>query len=265
MISSVWGYAHGDLDLRIAEVTAEIKENPDSSFLFIKRAKLHFQHETYRKSLRDLRRSQKLRYSSAEQKLLFAKNYFRLGKFEKSMTFIDEILHNDTHHVLAIKLKAKNYFEQGNYHNSAIAYEQVIENTSKSFPANYIDASYAWEAMDTDEGKKGALIILDKGIEEFGDIIILHERLKEFGLNQNDYPLAIEAQLKIVEISPRKERPYLELSSLYQQNNDYQKARDCILLAREQYDKLPLRIKNTPAMKAFSKSLKSMEMDLQIK
>lgn len=264
MLSQVFAFAHGDLDIRIAEVTAEIRENPDSSFLYVKRAKLHFQHETYRKSLRDLRRSKKLRYSSAEQMLLFAKNYNRLGKFEKSMTFIDDVLQNDMHHVLAIKLKAKVLYTQMKFHESALAFEDVINYSSKTFPENYIEASLSWEALNDQEGNTRALLILNKGIEEFGDLIIFYNRLLEFSLAQKDYNSAINAQSKIVDISPRKERPYFELSLLYQQDGNYQKAIECINKAKDHYNKLSPRLKNNPSMKDLIKSINSKRDELRL-
>ena len=78
--SNIAVHAHGDLHERILKVTEEIKKNSDSAFLYFKRGKLFYQHNDFKRSLKDLKRSDKLGYENNEQYFLFAKNYFKLKK-----------------------------------------------------------------------------------------------------------------------------------------------------------------------------------------
>jgi tetratricopeptide (TPR) repeat protein len=252
-------FAHGDLDERILEVTNEIKIAPDSAYLYLKRAKLHYQHETYTKSISDLKRSQKLGLQNIEQQLHFAKAYFRMNDHQKSLNFIDEILKEQPNHVRAIKLRAQNYFSLGDYLRSAISYEEVIDNASKTFPENYIDASIAWEMLNTEEGSKNAKAVMLRGIDDLGKLISLYERLIELDTAQKDYNAAIKTQLQVVDLMPRKERAYFKLCDLYVMNNEMNNAKESLEFAKEHYNKLPLRIKNTSFMKELLANIKIKE------
>ena len=251
--------AHGDLDERILEVTNEIRTAPDSAYLYLKRAKLHYQHETYVKSIKDLEKSQELGLHNIEQQLYFGKANYRLNDYHQSLNFIGQILQERPNHVRAIKLRAQNYFSLGDYKRSAISYEEVIGNASKTFPENYIDASLAWEMMNTEEGSKRATAIIRKGIDDLGELISLYERLIELATAQKDYNSAIKTQLQVIDLLPRKERSYYKLCELYILNDDLKKAVESLKLAKEHYKNLPLRIKNTSFMKDLLENIKSKE------
>lgn len=262
---STVAYSHGDLHQRIEEISNEIIKHPDSAFLFVKRGKLYYQHESFKKSLKDLIKSESLRYRSPEQQLLFAKNYFRLNRFKKSLSIIDTILITDSYNVNVIKLKARIFFKQGHFKKAALMHEKVIEYTSKTFPENYIDASIAWEFLNTKEGLSNAYLIVNKGISDLGEINSLYNRLISLATVKKDYDYAIKMQLKTIELSPRKERGYYNLSKLYFLKNEFSNSKESLILARQHFNKLPLRIKNTSFMKELLEKIKTQETLLKVK
>jgi tetratricopeptide (TPR) repeat protein len=245
-------YAHGDLHQRILEVTQEIESQPDSAFLYFKRGSLLFQHETYSESIDDLIISQSLKYTSRDQLFLFAKNYFQLGDYKKSGTYLKKILKQEPGNVNALKLKANIYSCQGRYVKAALTFEDVIVYSSQTFPKNYIDASIAWESAGDTKSMRRAYHILEKGIEDLGELVTLYVRLEELSLANENFDLAIAAHKNILSISNRKESPYYRLSELYLLDGDYEKAQGSLSLAEFHLDKLPQRIKNT----AFIQDLK---------
>lgn len=257
VVSSV--FAHGDLDERILLTTNEIKKDPDSAFLYFKRGKLFFQHNEYKKSLKDLKKSKSLHFEDGEQTLLFARNYFRLEKYKKTLHYADEILEKDAKNVLAIKIKAQALLKLRKYEKSALAFEDVINFTNKTFPENYIDASESWDELNTDYGNEKAMAIVEKGIGQLGELISLYDRLIELSLKQKNYKRAVDYQLHVLTLFPRKERAYYKLCELYILDENYEKASESLKLAKQHFDKLPLRIQNTSFMKELLEGIQSKE------
>ena len=254
--------AHGDLHKRILLVTKEIKTHPDSSYLYFKRAKLLYQHESYSKSITDLKKSELQGYNSVEQKLLFAMDYFKINDLQKTLYYTDHILSQNGQNVHALKIEAETNFKLRNYYESAVSYEKIIEYATQSFPENYIDASIAWELVNTEEAYYQAIITIQKGIAKQGQLITLYNRLIELAIGHNDYRFAIFQQLEIIKFSPRKETAYYKLNELYLINNERDKALESLKLAELHYNKLPSRTKNTSFMKDLIKKIRSEKTEL---
>lgn len=258
-----YSFAHGDLHERIVEVTKEIKVHPDSVYLYLKRGKLYYQHESYQKSIYDLNTSKRLGYNSVEQKLLFANAYFKLEDYKTSLSYSENILSFDSENVHAHKIKAKTFLKLGEFRKSAEAFEDLINYATQSFPQNYIDASIAWELLDNDEGNKRANSIIEKGIENLGHLISLYNRLIELSVKQKNYDFAIVKQYHVISLSPRKETAYYKLSELYILNGNPKKALENLNLAKEHYNRLPVRLQSTSFMKELIDNIKSKEAQLQ--
>ena len=252
-------FPHGDLEERIHKVTEEIEVSPDSAYLYVKRGKLYFQHEDYKQSIDDLNKSKSLGYQSVEQKILFAKGYNHLNEYKNALSFCEQILCDDPRNVIAIQVKARTYLLQNNFSNAALEFEKVIKYSNQSFPENYIDASYAWESFNNEEGYKNATIIIQKGIENLGHLISLSNRLIELEVKRNHYDSAIETQLDVIKLSPRKETAYFKLSKLYSLKRNKNKALESLIMAKEHFNDLPERLKNTAFMKELIENIKSKE------
>jgi len=252
-------FSHGDLSKRIIEVSNEIKIAPDSAYLYIKRAKLYFQHEEYNRSIKDLDKSKVLGYDSIDQKLLFAKVNFSLKAFEITLSYCEEILTNDPNNVRAIKLKAQTYLEQSEFHKSALAYEEVIKYSIENFPENYIDASNAWELLNNEIGYQRATAIVHEGIDKLGDLMSLYSRLIELAVHEKDYTSAIETQLNVIKLSPRKESAFYKLSELYLLNDNRDQALVNLNLAKQHFYDLPTRLQNTQFMQELIKNIQTKE------
>jgi len=256
-------HAHGDLDERILLVTGEIKKSPDSAFLYFKRANLHYQHNDFKRSLKDLKKSNRLGYENNEQYFLFAKNYFKLKKYNLSLKHVRKILKDQSYNVNALKLIGKINYDKRKFEKAAIAFEKVIAFSEETFPENYIDASKAWYALKNDKGIFRAKTMLFEGIEKLGDNIVLYQKLISIAVDQEDYALAIEYQKRVIDFSPRKERAYLKLAELQILNKNYLEAGLSLKNAKSQYEKLTYRIKNTKFMREFFSELELKEAKLK--
>jgi tetratricopeptide (TPR) repeat protein len=256
-------YAHGDLHRRIIEATKEIKKHPDSAYLYFKRGKLYYQHKVFKRSIKDLKKSNQLGYRTNEKYFLLSKNYIKLKKYNLSLKYARKILVDQPNNVNALKLVGKIYYDKGHFKLSGVAFEKVIAYSKETFPENYLDASMAWYALKNDIGIVRAKFILLEGIEKLGNNIVLFQRLISIAVDQNDFALAIEYQKRVIDFSRRKERAYLKLTEFYIITNNFLEAELSFKKAKNLYDKLPIRIKNTGFMKEFLNELELKEVQLK--
>lgn len=249
-------FSHGDIDKRIVAVSEEIKKHSDSAQLYFKRGKLYYQHEDYKLSIKDINRSIKLGYLDIEQGLLLSKNYFELKNHRKALRFVDDILMQSPNDVVFLKIKAHILFQNQDYTSAAIYYEQVIDNSSKTFPENYIVASKAWYLSGDAIGFNNSISILNKGIDELGQIISLLEAKVERYLVAGFIDESIESQKNIVDMLQRKEHAYFRLGELYIQSNNYEVALNALNDSEKCINILPERIKNTSNIKNLIEDIK---------
>lgn len=252
-------YAHGDIHDRIVKTTIEIKEKPDSAYLYLKRGELYYQHEEFHKSISDLETSQDLGYYSNDQQLLFAEAYAKLDNHSEALNYVGIVLTAKPNSVPAIRLRAKINYNQQKYHASALEYERVIQFAEEPIPENYIETSVAWETLNTDQGDENAKAVIQNGIEKLGNIISLYYRLIELSIHSNDYEMAIKVQNEVIEFSPRKEAAYYKLAELQLCNNNKTDAIESLASAKAHINMLPERIKNTYFMKELIYNVKTKE------
>lgn len=263
VLSSTVLNAHGDLHKRIEEVTEEIHKNPDSANLYFKRGKLYYQHSNYTNSLKDFKSSSKLGLESVEQDFYIAKSNYHLENFSKSIRTIKRMLKEDSGNVGALKLLADIYFKKSKYEKAANLYDRAILNSEATFPEDYIYASKAWYAIDTEYGHKRSQSILIEGIEKLGDIIVLYNELISNYIDMQDLDSAVKFQNKVIKISNRKERAYLELANIQIQQEKFEEAKISIDKAEDSYKKLPHRIRNAKFMREFYSELKTKKIELK--
>ena len=250
--------AHGDLHARIAELSNQIEQNPDSTYLFMKRGILFFQHEEYEKALNDLKECSKRNYEDRLLDLTFSKTYHKLGKYNLALEHLNKLIANDPGYVHAYRMKGLVLFDKGHFEESAAAFVIVTQKAIQRLPSNYLDASLSFEKIGTPAGNKAAIDIVYAGIDDLGEIFTFNQRLVELGLKFNNYDLAINHQTKIIETSNRKEKPYFERAKIYLESGDEEEAERNIQLAREAMKNLPSRIQHTKAMIALSEQIEQL-------
>jgi len=250
---------HGDIHERIVKISKEIKLDSSNAYLYFKRARLYYQHEEYKNSLKDLNKSSKLGISTPEQELLYSKTFLKLKDYNNSIYYAQKVLNKQPRHVRAIKLMAQNYQELSEDEKSAIAYQNVITNSAKRLPENYVDASIAWEKLNNEYGYVNAKKVIRKGIDDLGNLISFYNRLSEIALNQKDYVEAIKIQKEIITLVPRKEFAYFKLAELHQLNNDNVSAHQSLNQSKSCIKKLPQRNQNTSFIKELKESIRKTE------
>lgn len=249
-------YGHGDLQERIVATTQEIKSHPDSTFLYLKRGELLYQHIKYIKAVKDFKTCSRMGYQSPRLNLGFAKAYESLGKLKKAEAALRTILAEDDKDVRALRLLGRILMKMKRYEEAAISYEKVIEYAEQTFTENYMEASIAWENVATPVGTEKAMLAIKTGIETLGDLILFYERLVKLARKSQDYLSALYFQNKLLELSNRKERVYYQRAQIQLEKGDTLAAKEDLQHAKEAIEKLPSRLKNI-------KSIKELESDIQ--
>ena len=241
-------YCHGDLHTRIKEVTVEIKNHPDSAYLYLKRGELWLQHDRYNKSIKDFKSCLKLGYNPIRLELKLAESYERKTKWKKSLAHLNNILTKDEKNVKAWRQKGSVFMKVGKYADAGFCFEKLIQLAGKTIPENYIDASVAWEKSNTLEHRQKSIQAIEKGIVDLGELIVFFKRLKNLYLKYEDYKMSLFYQTKIIEKSNRKERAYYDRALIHIAFKNKTKAKLDLDNSYQALNLLPKRIKNNQAM-----------------
>lgn len=258
-------FGHGDLHERILLVSQEIKTHPDSASLYFKRAKLYFHHNEFDLSILDLDQAAHLGFHDPLIDLFYAKANQKLQKHDSALFYTNKILRNDTSNVNAIKIQAQVLFAQKDFTKSGIAYENLINKSRRTLPENYLNASMAWRNSSDEEEKINAYSIIDRGMNELGNLPVFFQRKKEFYLEDNLFEDALLIQDQIIELSVRKEIAFMEAAEIAIKMKNFSLANIYLKKSELALNKLPKRLKETTAMKMLKKAIEKNKLQLSTK
>ena len=250
-------FGHGDLHERIKKVSQQIDQDPDSTYLYLKRGILYFQHEEYNKSIVDLKICEERQYNDIQLDLTFAKVYLRTQEYIHSLSYLDRILTKDPVYVNAWRLKGQVFYEMEDYDEAAVSFMKLLDLTNQTLPFNYLDASLAFEKMGSNEAIDQAISVIERGINDLGPLITFQERMVHLGLSHGQYDLALLYQTAIIDHLNRKESAFFKRAMIYLEKDEVQKGYDDLILSKKALEKLPSRHKNTKAMQDLYQKIES--------
>ena len=242
---STLGYADGDLNERIVEVSREIQINPDSAFLYLKRGELYYYNEDYYESIGDYNYCNQLGYQSSRLFYGLACTYDKIENYKIAIFYLDKILAKSKHDRKSLWLKAKLLRKINRYGEAAIILEKVIQISEKPYLKMYLEAAYCWEQSSHQQALQKANNILYEGILKFGDLEVILEKLVEIHLNFGDYENAIFYQTKILNKSDQKEFAYFKRANIYLESGNYQNAKIDLRRTLASIDQLPVNVKQS--------------------
>lgn len=249
LLVSVTLSAHGELDKRIKEISIKILEDPTNTSLFLARGELYYQHEDYQLSIKDFKVCENRGYISDRLNLNFAKSYRLIKEYDLSDKYADQILAGRPKHVLALKEKAKIAYDQEDYKRSAILFKEVIEFVDVARTDNYFEAFSALESCGTKECLEEAMVVLEQGIEDLGELMVFLDKGVSISLRLKDFDQAHEYQNKIIQNAQRKERTYYHKALLFKEQGNENDAKQMFQNSLAALEALPARIKGNRASK----------------
>jgi len=135
---------HGDLQLRIEEVSKSISQFPDSLSLYADRGDLYLQHEDFDLAREDFSYCLSKGFNHATVLEGLSRSMVTTSPLDSALLFINLSLDEDSSSFSAIEWKAHLLFLLHNYCESAAGYEGLIRLLPNPSPTLYLASSNAW-------------------------------------------------------------------------------------------------------------------------
>jgi len=252
------GWSHGDLDIRIAEVTSEIDANPELDTLYIKRGTLYFQHEDYLKSIRDFEKVEELSGPSTIVYMSYAKAWHKLEELNFALESVNQVLKLDPDNSASYRLRGRIFLDMKEFERAASDSDHALINSTKHITEHYTEYVQALDSIHTPEAKKKAIVVLQNGMEDLGELPVFIDKMVDLYVDLGDYTNAIKTTTLLLDKATRKERILFKRAQLYYSNNELEKSKQDILSARKEIDDLPARYAHSTPMNALKLELDTL-------
>ena len=254
-------FPHGDLHLRIEELSQSISHYPDSIALYLARGELYIQHEEYQLAEQDFQHCLQKDFVSARVYEGLSKSLGYQAKLDTAFYFINQAMVGDTGSLSALEWKARLSFLLMRYCDAARLYEQLIYAAPSPSPSLFLDASDAWS--ECTPGQQRALDILKEGILRIGPLHVLYKELARKSAAKYDFANAIYFQSILVEKSVNKSSPLFQRALFHEQMGNNEAAIADLTLAITSLDQLPLHKSSVAAMQELRHDIESTLKRLQ--
>tara|TARA_R110002096_G_scaffold402299_3_gene599559 strand:- start:1451 stop:2287 length:837 start_codon:yes stop_codon:yes gene_type:complete len=256
--------AHGNLSIRITEITFEIYKNPKSAVLYFKRGYLYYQHNEYKKAIKDYRKSEYLGFKNKILYFRIAETYFKANKLKKALNSSEACIKYDTLDIKTHKQKAQILFKLKKYNDAIVAYKYVIENTVDLRPEDYIEYSDMILAI-ANNNYNSAIAALDLGLKKLGKNTIIFQLKKlKFLKKSNQIKKIINQYNKIIQSNKRKEFFYYEKAKYLFEIGDFENSNIALQQAKLAIKELKLKFQNTIAIEKLQTDMNSLEIKLRV-
>lgn len=241
--------AHGDLDLQIDAVSAQIDQQPNVAHLLLKRAELYRNVEHFLFANDDLNQAADLDPSLAAVHLARARNYLEWKKPALGLPEAEAFLATGPERqqrVLAQEVRGQLLIQLGRPLEAADAFSDAIELSTPPSPDLYMFRVAAYKAAG-DAYLPAAITSLDEGIARLGPAISLIEPALELEIRLQRYDAALDRIHRIVTTFPRTEAWLARRGDVLKLAGRNEQARAAYEQALEKIATLPERHRTTQA------------------
>jgi tetratricopeptide (TPR) repeat protein len=230
---------HGDLHLRIEEISRTIEQHPDSLELYRSRGELYLQHEEPALAHEDFTFC--LQRGLEDSRVLegMSKSMVPVDQLDSSMYYINLALDKDPANASSMEWKARLLYLLNQFCESGQLYETIIADATSPSPSLFIDASNSWMHCRQPVGYQHAIDILKTGIERIGPLHVLQKELVQHYLQHQDFKSALSFQTELIDHAVNKTIPLYERAMIYQAAGQNQEALVDIQAALLRFEQLP--------------------------
>ena len=158
-------HAHGDLDVRIATLTAQLAQNPTNALLWLQSADLHRQHGDTTAALAEINQANKLKPHWAATELELARIRWDEKNFRATIAAATACLAIEPSAPDALVLRARSHAALGQLTNAVTDLDAVFATAAMPLPDLYLERA-RWQATlgKLDDALRG----LDDGMKRLG-------------------------------------------------------------------------------------------------
>jgi|GEM_PF-6453257 len=246
--ANIFFWPHGDLQLRIDEVSQSISQYPDSVQLYFARGTLYLQHEELALAQQDFEFCLRLGFNNSLVLEGMSKSFTVKNDLDSSLYYINLALDKDSASISSMEWKARLLFLLYQFCESGQLYETIIDQSLSPSPSLFIDAANSWMQCSESAGYLHAINILKTGLERIGQLHVLQKELIRDYLQHQDYKSALALQTELIDHAINKAIPLYDRAVIYQATDQKSLAIDDLLNALSLLDRLPEHKKNLPAL-----------------
>lgn len=246
--------AHGDLDLQIQVVSAELATRPTAA-LFLKRGVLHHEHEDFSRALADF--DQAVHLDPTLNAIWFARGRtcFKAGKLPEAKQALDVFLARIPTHAEALLLRARVLAGLHQFPAAIRDFDENLKRAPDPLPECFLERAQAIAAAGD---KSAAVARLDEGMKRLGELITLQHAAIALELELNRYDAALARVDRILSHLDRKE-------SWLARRGDILETAGRATEAAEAYRQALAAINRLPAHHRDAKSTRDLQSRLQLK
>ncbi len=252
---------HGDLEVRIAEKTAEIRTDPKNLLLYMQRGELHAQHDHPDSALIDYEFAIGNGIDSSTVFVLMAEAQLALGKLDDGQNSVKLFLKHEPDHLKGIHVRAQLYEAQGQFENAISDFELVLKKAESARPHDYVKLSELYLKRDSTD-HNNAIDVLHRGIAKLGNIISLQMKMYELEKQRGNYLAAHQLLDDIMKPLSRKERLLVEKAELFQMEGKTVEAAESLVNAENAIASLPLRFQNIGSTQKLQERIAELKKNL---
>jgi len=252
-------FAHGDLSIRIEQKTKEIAKDVRNSELYYERGVLYQQHLEYKNAIQDYKKAKALGSDNELLNFKLSETYYESKKYKEALAIVLLCFGSETQNVNVYRLKARILLKLGRYEETMEAYKYVVDNTIAIRPEAIIEYSTIILTIDS-LNYKGALEAIELGLERVGKNTVTFQLKKiEYLKKSNQVEEVIKQYNQLIKNSVRNEFWYYEKAT-YQYDVDRSiEANISLQQAKMAIQLLPLKFKNTIAIKKLQTQINKLE------
>jgi tetratricopeptide (TPR) repeat protein len=239
--------AHGEVHIQIANVTRQIASATNNpAKLYLRRAELHREDQTYDDAAADYDRAQQLDPALLpEIEFCRGRMLAQSGKLEQAHRALDTALNHPSPNPKAWIERGRVLVRLGKPQAAITDYSLGIEADKVPEPEPFLEVAH----LLSDDGKpEAALRILDQGIRKFGPIPLLQVEAVQLELNDRRVDAALLRLDAIIQREPRKEHWYSRRGEILAAAGRLTEARAAYYAALGSIKLLPNRLQLNPPM-----------------
>lgn len=246
-------FAHGDVHLRINQLTQQIAQTPSNAVLFVQRADLYRMDQDFTNALADLNSAARLDPTMARVDFCLGRVQLEANRPQAALAPLDKYLAHKPKDPEAFTARARVLVKLGSYKAATDDYTEAIA-LSTANPELFIERAEAWRLLGrADEAVRG----LDEGIRKMGPLVTLELPAIDLEVSLKRYDAAVARIDTVTARLQRKETWLFRRAEILRQAGREADAKNNYREALAAIDRLPPTHRNTRATLELEKRIRA--------